>query len=128
MDAADKNVNCGTCGVLSVGFYPVGGYVHDHVPKNRNVTNSCAFMPCNAEEREWASCQCDSDCTESEDCCADYQAICTPNATMGIETAYRGSCSINLCAGYRPWLSCQCDVLCKEHNNCCSDYDDVCHY
>jgi hypothetical protein len=127
MDAADKSINCGTCGVLSVGFYPIGGYLRDKVPKQTNTSNSCALMPCRGEEREWASCQCDSDCMEEKDCCADYQAICTPNATISSAAAYKGSCSTMLCAGNRPWLSCQCDALCKERDDCCSDYDSVCH-
>jgi len=122
-DQADKNhTNCGTCGVLSVGFYPLGVFLHEHIPKNKSL---CALNGCGGDATpDWLTCNCDADCLQYGDCCEDYQPVCTP---YSVSSEFpRGSCSHNLCVGYRPWLGCQCDSLCVQHGNCCHDYAQLC--
>ncbi|MCO4763126.1 MAG: hypothetical protein KC502_16535 [Myxococcales bacterium] len=83
-----------------------------------------------------ASCQCDPQCVEQGDCCADEQALCatspvksTPvqprQAASAAAEPVAGSCA-NRCGDYNKELTCQCDDKCAENGDCCTDLANVC--
>ncbi|XP_045138291.1 poly(U)-specific endoribonuclease-like [Portunus trituberculatus] len=60
-----------------------------------------------------SSCQCNSVCSNFNDCCDDYIAVCL-------------SCKDRCGESYLQSKPCQCNDKCGSHSNCCDDYDELC--
>ncbi|KAG8013850.1 Vitronectin [Nibea albiflora] len=61
-------------------------------------------------------CNCDFSCLQHNECCPDYQAICT---------------SVQSCQGrcgetFKRGKVCECDAQCINYNTCCNDYKLYC--
>nr|XP_046263733.1 proteoglycan 4-like [Scatophagus argus] len=61
-------------------------------------------------------CKCDFDCQQHNECCPDFQAICT-NAQ---------SCQGRCGEAFRRGQLCDCDPQCISHSTCCQDYQLHC--
>lgn len=79
-------------------------------------SNSCVDR-C-GESDDAASCQCDTDCLENDDCCSDFKAEC-PDVTGTL------SCE-NRCGEFNDDTTCQCDFECDDRGDCCFDWGAEC--
>ncbi|XP_017345893.1 proteoglycan 4a [Ictalurus punctatus] len=61
-------------------------------------------------------CTCDNDCLTYNECCKDYEEVCT----------YRGSCRGRCQEAFRRGRECECDPDCTLYNSCCPDYNTHC--
>jgi len=79
-------------------------------------SDSCVGR-CNDSLDPSQSCQCNTACSNHNDCCDDYLEVCQDDAL---------SCSNKCGSSYEPSLPCQCNTECPQHNNCCPDFDQEC--
>ncbi|XP_034039642.1 proteoglycan 4a [Thalassophryne amazonica] len=61
-------------------------------------------------------CTCDFSCLRHNDCCQDFEAICTTDQSC------RGRCAET----FRRGRLCECDAQCANYNTCCWDYKLQC--
>lgn len=69
-------------------------------------------------EQAPGGCYCDSECTQYNDCCADFEATC------GVAEPDPNSCS-GTCGEQAPG-GCYCDAQCTNFGDCCDDYASAC--
>ncbi|CAB1315011.1 unnamed protein product, partial [Coregonus sp. 'balchen'] len=60
-------------------------------------------------------CHCNSKCSQYDNCCSDYEALCN-----GL------SCQGRCGETYNSQNKCHCNIKCGDYNNCCSDYTSLC--
>ncbi|KAL3888717.1 hypothetical protein ACJMK2_001080 [Sinanodonta woodiana] len=60
-------------------------------------------------------CQCDYNCTRYNDCCNDFNAICSS-----------ATCSGRCGQSHDTTKPCQCNEPCVTYGDCCSDYQSLC--
>lgn len=79
------------------------------------ATDSCVGRCATSSDSNY-DCQCNTMCiTKYDDCCPDYEELCTPYSCAG------------KCDSDYIWSAfCQCNDECSDYGNCCSDYDDEC--
>merc|ERR1739848_688023 len=123
------------------------GDCKDKMVSSTSCAGSCGnFVP-------GKSCQCDSNCKNTGDCCVDYADLCQkperrieneehevyvirkaplPNqrirsSEIEVEEskALHGTCVGN-CYQFNPHDTCQCDSLCMENGDCCQDFTKSC--
>ncbi|CAJ1071396.1 proteoglycan 4a [Xyrichtys novacula] len=61
-------------------------------------------------------CACDFSCLQHNECCQDFQAVCTTGHSC------KGRCG----EIFRRGQLCECDPLCIQYNTCCQDYQHNC--
>ncbi|XP_051951675.1 proteoglycan 4b isoform X1 [Xyrauchen texanus] len=61
-------------------------------------------------------CQCDYECLGLNECCADFQAMCTT----------KDSCKGRCGEPFNRGNPCHCDIDCVGYNQCCPDYESMC--
>ncbi|XP_073788578.1 proteoglycan 4b isoform X2 [Danio rerio] len=61
-------------------------------------------------------CQCDYDCLGLNECCADFQDLCTS----------KDSCKGRCGEPFNRGNPCHCDIDCVSYNQCCPDYESMC--
>jgi len=122
-----KNKDCSadgrTCGDFggSIGFWCMQSTTTE--PEGGTCSAACGTS---APQGSGPACYCDSLCGINDDCCGDYEALCSagpppPPPAVSCE----GHCGeTTAVAGSSP--SCYCDELCAITDDCCSDYDSVC--
>lgn len=72
-------------------------------------------------------CQCNPDCGQHGNCCADYSSVCAPPPReLNEEVHGAGSCDAYGCVEYSHTLACQCNAGCLEHRDCCDDFASTC--
>ncbi|CAE7193803.1 endou [Symbiodinium sp. CCMP2456] len=92
---------------------------------------SCRSMGCESDNYV-GSCQCNDGCTYFDDCCPDYQEVCT-SAGQYEPPEPRGSCQSMGCGSDAAGCTmancanlCQCIPSCREAGNCCHDFEMLC--
>ncbi|XP_067368969.1 proteoglycan 4b isoform X2 [Channa argus] len=78
--------------------------------------NSCKGR-CGAEYYRGYTCQCDYTCLRYEECCKDYESLCTT------KNSCKGRCGETFQRG----RLCSCDSECVKYKQCCHDYQSNCH-
>nr|XP_039265727.1 venom phosphodiesterase-like [Styela clava] len=66
------------------------------------------------------TCHCDENCSQNNNCCADYVDLCI---TDSANSCY-GRCFNSY--GFLPNANCYCDSQCSKYGNCCSDFVAEC--
>ncbi|CDQ88766.1 unnamed protein product [Oncorhynchus mykiss] len=61
-------------------------------------------------------CQCDASCLTHDECCKDFEALCT----------FGESCSGRCGESFRRGRLCECDPGCVRYDTCCRDYQNHC--
>ncbi|XP_051581079.1 proteoglycan 4b isoform X2 [Myxocyprinus asiaticus] len=61
-------------------------------------------------------CQCDYECLGLNECCTDFQAMCTT----------KDSCKGRCGEPFNRGNPCHCDIDCVAFNQCCPDYESMC--
>ncbi|XP_056337514.1 proteoglycan 4b isoform X2 [Danio aesculapii] len=61
-------------------------------------------------------CQCDYDCLGLNECCTDFQVLCTS----------KDSCKGRCGEPFNRGNPCHCDIDCVSYNQCCPDYESMC--
>ncbi|XP_029549889.1 poly(U)-specific endoribonuclease [Salmo trutta] len=74
---------------------------------------------CDEKYNSQNKCHCNSKCSQYDNCCSDYEALCNAPAP-GL------SCQGRCGEKYNSQNKCHCNTKCGDHNNCCSDYTSLC--
>ncbi|XDV41600.1 hypothetical protein PO909_010440 [Leuciscus waleckii] len=77
--------------------------------------NSCEGR-CGEGYYRGSSCQCDHECLGLNECCTDFQRLCTTTDSC------KGRCGEPFNRGN----PCHCDIDCVSFKQCCSDYESMC--
>lgn len=77
---------------------------------------SCAGK-CGAKYDKTLACQCNDQCPDFSNCCADYFTTCAPQ-----KLSCKGRCD----EAFNKGLPCQCGWECAKFGTCCSDYLGQC--
>jgi MYXO-CTERM domain-containing protein len=95
-----------------------------------NAIANCGYKACNDPTKgtcvdkcgkflgDTAPCNCDDQCKDFGDCCADYDKVCA-------KVAPKGSCK-DSCGGQSGDGECYCDDQCAKMGDCCTDIDTFC--
>ncbi|KAM3604904.1 uncharacterized protein V6R79_017778 [Siganus canaliculatus] len=79
------------------------------------VTGSCVGR-CGEPFTRGQECNCDSSCLQHNECCPDFQSVCTSGQSC------QGRCG----EAFRRGQMCECDPQCIYFNTCCPDYRQRC--
>ncbi|CAB1317665.1 unnamed protein product, partial [Coregonus sp. 'balchen'] len=79
-------------------------------------------------------CLCDASCLAHDECCKDFEALCTSGKTDAITmsllwsiSSHAGdSCSGRCGESFRRGRLCECDPGCVHYDTCCRDYQNHC--
>ncbi len=74
---------------------------------------------CGQYDPKW-KCNCDDQCSQYGDCCADLAAVCGGGGGAG------DSCKDKCDTPYDDKAKCQCDADCVGNKDCCGDYEKEC--
>ena len=100
-----------TAGPQDVGLSQDAG-----ISTDTGASVSCGGK-CGAKYDKTLPCQCNDQCPQYGNCCADYFAACKPEAL-----SCKGRCDEQ----DDKTMPCQCGWDCSKHGNCCTDYLGQC--